>query len=92
MLLTEVEAKKRWCPMARAVSWEHGDAVTGNRVTCNLTTDPEGSELTAASRCVASDCAMWRWRMEAILGDAGAHRGWRQTDKGYCGLAGMPTA
>jgi hypothetical protein len=49
MLLTETEAKKKWCPYARAT----GD----NRAF--VKTDP--SKPPAACSCIASLCMAWRW-------------------------------
>lgn len=53
MLLTEKEAKEKWCPHVRiAVLAGHGGAA------CN--THPD-RDIEADCRCVSSRCAMWRW-------------------------------
>ena len=53
MLLTETEAKKKWCPHVRAaISHEDNNA-------CNA--GVEGSRVPSYSCCVGSGCMMWRW-------------------------------
>lgn len=53
MLLTEKEAKEKWCPHVRiAVLAGHGGAA------CNTHPDPY---IDADCRCAGSRCAMWRW-------------------------------
>jgi hypothetical protein len=75
MLLSEDEAKERWCPEAR-VSYLHETAENGvTASTYNRTWN--GYELREA-RCLGSKCMAWRWINPAIG---------RQTH-GYCGKAG----
>ncbi len=64
MLLTEDQARKKWCPMVIA-------DVTARERICPGTNLPGVN----ASRCIASDCMMWRWssNFESL---------------GFCGLAG----
>jgi hypothetical protein len=66
--MTEDEARTKWCPQARA--WEAGAAV--NRSPTTQRVEPE-------TRCIASDCMMWRWGRHTTGDDAG---------DGYCGVAG----
>jgi hypothetical protein len=74
-VLTEEEARKRWCPFARSFDTptelpEHIIASGTNR--------KRGGAPDQWCLCIASDCMVWRWR-------AGL-----PNDVGYCGLAGAP--
>ena len=80
-MMTEDEARKKWCPAARVVaegrtqrSPPHNRAVVGDKV-INL---PRGCD------CIASDCMWWRWDDPANL-----HEGFDDPEKrtGYCGIA-----
>lgn len=52
MLLTEEEAKKRWCPFARAIrSASHAMAAV-NR---------DGPRPDPRALCLASECMAWNW-------------------------------
>jgi hypothetical protein len=71
------EAKAKWCPMVRHSTTDtKGLGVPAyNRygLSSKAISNPE------TSRCIASDCMMWR---EISVGE--------QKGKGYCGLAGKP--
>jgi hypothetical protein len=67
---TEDEARKLWCPMARM---SDADLPAYNRFTEEDTYKVVFNPSNC--RCIASECAMWRW-----LDD------WQEN--GYCGLAG----
>lgn len=76
---TEEQAKKLWCPMARVARREDLDRDRGPTVIvggCN-TDALGGNRIPASCRCVASQCAMWRWAESY------------PEDRGYCGLAGQ---
>lgn len=76
MLLTEEEARAKWCPHA-------ADSNTGgNRVRYGSHDfDPQyGSEAAIDFPCIASDCMAWRSEINMNSGIA----------RGYCGLAGKP--
>ena len=74
MILTEEEAKTKWCPQRRDpwFDYSNGEKVY---VSCN---DP------SECKCFASGCMMWRWEVTNpnYEGPEKYH------DKGYCGLAG----
>ena len=61
MILTEDEAKTKWCPFAReSYSADHKGGVataTANRFT----------GLNDYSRCIASQCMAWRWHTKAFF-------------------------
>ena len=78
MLLTEGQAREKWCPMARVPSRCGG--VTGQyEVAANrgVAMDKPYDQ----ARCIASDCMMWRWGESAETADKDRGR------VGFCGLA-----
>lgn len=48
-IMTEEEAKKKWCPLARIVTRIDEDLVVANRVAGEI------------PFCVGSHCMFWRW-------------------------------
>lgn len=75
-MLTEDEAKKRWCPFANVQ--QDG---TGNRY-------PMDTDMLnrAFACCIASDCMAWRWTEQGHdPGDFPGMGEWPST--GFCGLA-----
>jgi len=79
MVLTEEEAKTKWCPHKRVDSYE------GNS---NYNTHADG-DLPDESKCIASDCMMWRWD-EASDRDENGNLigGTNYNTEGHCGLGG----
>ncbi len=79
MYYTENEAKEKWCPMVRVSSTDtKGMGVPAyNRYQAleKITSNPK------SSRCIASECMMWRRVPAGEL-----------KDKGYCGFAGKPAS
>ena len=58
MLLTEDEAKTKWCPFVRASIYEAADNdVSGNRA----------GPLRESGGCIASACMAWRWGEPDLL-------------------------
>jgi hypothetical protein len=66
-MLTEDQARTKWCPMVRVAMpakidksealTKHNTAIVGG-----LNTEPlGGNRVPASCRCIASDCAMWVW-------------------------------
>jgi len=76
MLLTEAEAKTKWCPQIRY----------GNEPGCNRNWTPEGAEMLVC--CIASECMMWRWAAYTIVHGLGAPK--EERAEGFCGLAVHP--
>lgn len=64
--MTEDEAKTKWCPMARTITPVMQEAQCTNG--------------TWDFRCIASDCMMWRWKLDVRFAEMS------KTD-GHCGLA-----
>jgi len=84
-MLTEEEAKTKWCPFARVAGRTTSDnAAQGcNR---NYTGGPDSGGL-----CIGSACMAWRWK--ARFGtDPVNPENCAQLEPmyGYCGLAGRP--
>lgn len=90
-MMTEEEAKKRWCPFVRAVYANASGMAAVNR---------DGKRMHPGAACIASECMAWRWEFVETE-DSKRHRAGRgistypppeavyeQTDKGCCGLAG----
>ena len=74
--MTEEESRKKWCPMVRFHNGLDGD------VYCSR---PVGIVDDNASKCIASDCAMWVWDYPdgaEMLSEA--HK--ELFSKGHCGL------
>lgn len=67
--MTEDEAKTKWCPMVRSSD-------TDQTVDNAYISDRNPSY----SRCIGSDCMMWRWKLDVRFAETS------KTD-GYCGLA-----
>lgn len=82
-MLTEDEARGKWCPMARVPyrnppEWAH--VVTGaiNR----------GAGYERECRCIASACMAWQWRDNPFTHDGKPNT----RRRGFCGLAGKDGA
>lgn len=80
MLLTEEEAKTKWCPFAR---YQHNQEPASNRWNQNAPPKEPHALNPIPCRCIASDCMAWRWvpRNSPMTAPSDPRRG-------YCGLAG----
>lgn len=78
-MLTEEEAKTKWCPMARVPAFTVDGSIVGSF------NDPQ-EQQSGAARCLGSGCMMWRPAL------AWTPPGARESGGGYCGLAGRPDA
>lgn len=82
MILTEDEAKTKWCPFVRAplsVEWPNSPA------------SPAINSLSDSFRCIASECMAWQWGNYHADGyDKAGNPLTAPTGEGYCGLAGKP--
>lgn len=82
LLLTEKEAKKRWCPMVRC------ESLVEPNVASNRWYDEDLATNWSYSRCIASECMMWQWMGELeIIGVGEPAEEQRVYERGYCGLA-----
>lgn len=99
---TPEEAQTLWCPMARIARREIAvEAATIHKPTsvehiheraeivggCN-TDALGGNRIPASCRCIADQCAMWRWRPETVGNVTTTYAPGQRP--GYCGLAGRP--
>ena len=88
-MLTEAEAKTKWCPFVRGVSI--GDERTGEIMSNRgegLLSEP------SHVRCIGSGCMAWRWQA-GTFEDYGRmmaknKSGYVVVATGHCGLAGAP--
>ena len=79
MIVTEEQAKTKWCPFVR-----HHNALfepCGN----SLASMPNRETHPTFSKCIAYQCMAWRGRLEQSGMDEPVYKG-----RGYCGLAGAP--
>jgi hypothetical protein len=95
-MLTETQAKTKWCPHARiGVSASQGGPASINDPRC----EPEHR-----ANCIASECAMWRWiptndtvyvgsapvQLENGRFELRPQYAQVPPSQGFCGLAGRP--
>lgn len=89
MILTEEEAKQRWCPQARSVG-SVLDAGNTNRIHAGYNRDHPSGNMPA---CIASSCLFWRWAEEKKIRDIDLVTS-DVVDlpprRGFCGIAGKP--
>lgn len=67
MLLSQTEAREKWCPMVRMVRFESGDPnarLQDLQVAGGCNTGGRAARVPQGCRCIASDCAMWRFQHE----------------------------
>ena len=55
-MMTEAEARKKWCPHVRFSQWAEG--ILNNR-----------GDLNGKHDCLASECMAWRWRVTGVDDD-----------------------
>lgn len=82
MMISEEEARKKWCPHARV--WEqHGECGGGTNRHAGVKKGQDGKPriLRGNAMCIASECMAWR---RSHFDEAALQ--WT----GYCGLAGAP--
>lgn len=78
MIVSEEQAREKWCPFASVPNLLKG--VAGNRQDAGLGGEPG---IPSAARCVASSCMAWRKTETRDVYGKPMHFG-------YCGLAGKP--
>jgi hypothetical protein len=66
-MMTEREARERWCPMVRMVHEAEDEGSSYNRLKDRESTysNPLGCN------CIASNCMMWRWNSAKTAGYCG---------------------
>jgi hypothetical protein len=104
-MLTEKQAKERWCPFGRSYVWA-GPGRDGQPVTINRYVQETDAQFTGELRplpttphadclCIASRCMAWRWlsgrpKLGLEISPDGISRVPDEDQEGYCGLAGRP--
>lgn len=77
MIVSVKTARTKWCPLKRVALSEGMSANWSG----NMASDAKGyGNVYDETRCIASDCMMWRRPDPLALYERGA---------GYCGLAGL---
>lgn len=89
--MTEDEARRKWCPMVRT-GLTAGMAV--NHHVGSRHDSPQAGDVHDETRCIASDCMMWRWGTETGWPDGvpqtlGNLTNMVSSINGRCGLAGQ---
>jgi hypothetical protein len=93
MIVTESEAKEKWCPFSRVAfpAGESANRVSDVRLSMS---GPDGEYFQRWQKdthCIGSRCMAWRAQQRTIEDDftvSPPHRS--VTDTGYCGLSGEP--
>ena len=97
-MLTEEQARTKWCPFARTIAQHHTGYGTVNRY---MTSEGRGGGPFQDCLCIASDCMWWRWSSSDLIyletGEPVLEGQVYKTDEvelrgalGYCGIAGAP--
>jgi hypothetical protein len=84
-MLTEDEAKQKWCPMTRVLDWQTAGVMIGENpaiASAAVNRVEGGSGIPVDAYCIGSDCMMWRWQQQQ------ANEPFRPV--GWCGLASRP--
>lgn len=96
-MITEREAKEKWCPQGRKIyggktndgKWKPVEHVsTFNLVEIMPSPDKKHKREFQRTECVGSQCMAWRWAEKSaievpMIGEVGER-------KGYCGAYGRP--
>lgn len=75
-MFTEEDAKTKWCPQVRYLAIFR-DAMGARE--CSGAYNRAAEDIIGTSKCIASDCMMWRFENGSPAYPA---------TKGFCGLAG----
>lgn len=84
-MMTEDEAKTKWCPFARLATPDGGV----NRWKQSLPEDEPYALNPVPCRCIGHACMAWRWQ-EVSGPFPSAVEVLEEPPYGYCGLAGRP--
>ncbi len=89
MILTEKEAKTKWCPEVRMID-EREEFKNQNSSNRTFSVLEELDPNPSFSCCIASDCMMWRYKEYEYVKVENVAPSDKKTLEGYCGLAGKP--
>ncbi|HEX8883148.1 MAG TPA: hypothetical protein VF797_01510 [Noviherbaspirillum sp.] len=79
--MTKEEATAKWCPMARLTACSASGHVGLSQTVFNRLQNGVNTAVPDSARCLADQCAMWRWEEGRAPGSPRL---------GFCGLAGVP--
>ena len=82
-MITEEEAKTKWCPHVRHVA---GDANQAS----NAAGYAGGRAHEEWNCCIGSKCMAWRFVKYVVQPGVDNAGNWNVNDVGYCGLSGKP--
>lgn len=95
MLMTEEQARTKWCPMGRLVTGTvPGDGTSSHnshQATYNRVVDGAAYAFPKGGACMGSNCAAWQWKR--VRDDDGGPDGGAvilTETFGYCGAFGKP--
>ena len=86
-LLTEEEAKTKWCPLVRVAE---AQAVGDFKISLAINRDVSLGEKRPRFKCIASSCMMWRKMPRHNWNNQLSQWEVQTNDTGFCGLAGKP--
>ncbi len=86
-MLTEEEAKTKWCPFARCNGETEDHYPISNRGDVMM---PRNDTFAEGFRCLASECMAWRSTDNKTFPCAPGDEPRPSEPAGYCGLAGKP--
>lgn len=89
-MMTEEEAKTKWCPEARVAMIQHRGrvSVSSNRDISLFVPTNSFDPNTDITKCIASACMCWRWDVRKRLTNVGMVDIPKDEWTGHCGLAG----
>lgn len=79
-MLTEDEAKTKWCPLVRVLEFEDKHAGAGKTYEWVAAAVNRSASDIISNSCVAAKCMFWRWSQQDREG----------VPTGFCGAAGLP--
>ena len=86
--MTENEARMKWCPMARQALPYRTDYYGIDNSSSPVGNKLHTGQIPEGSRCIASDCMMWRWERDKYAEGYELKPDHEDYSKGYCGLGG----
>jgi hypothetical protein len=102
-MLTEEEARKKWCPYARTLEQDVAFNPVSEKWEATFAGVNRSVQDSDRHRCIASGCMAWRFEPDRWRHKRGGEewtetretngyggRGLKLPTSGYCGLAGKP--
>lgn len=91
-MMTEGEAKAKWCPFARALTIKRSDGapILGNERSAANRLYTSNGELITSTNCLGSACMAWRATDNEGAPSKPDEPEVATKPAGFCGLAGKP--